>query len=69
MNILEHMQHEFEFFHQQKDNEKNLKFLIDFELNSKNWHGKEFEIEKPKFKKKIEFSVVKKNSDNLKKLF
>tara|TARA_B100001287_G_scaffold251207_1_gene232255 strand:+ start:1969 stop:2175 length:207 start_codon:yes stop_codon:yes gene_type:complete len=63
------MEEELDKFYKDKARFKNLKKLIDFNLDAEEFEGKKIKMEKPKYKKKLKTSVFIKNNDRNKSLF
>jgi hypothetical protein len=63
-SVLEMIDLSFEDFENDKRNEKNLRMLLNFKSSSIEYSEKNFKIEQPKFKKKLNTSVYIKNKNN-----
>ena len=60
------MKEELEKFYRDKERFRNLKKMIDFDFDEKEFKGKGIEINKPKFKKKLTTSkFIKTNKKGL----
>lgn len=62
--VLEMIDQSLEDFENDKNNEKNIRMLLNFKNTSIDYHEKNFKIEQPKFKKKLKTSVYIKNTNN-----
>lgn len=63
-SILEMIDLSLEDFENDKRNEKNLRMLLNFKSTSIEYREKNFKIDQPKFKKKLNTSVYIKNKNN-----
>jgi len=63
------MEEELDKFYQDKARFKNLKKLVDFNLEAEEFEGKKIKMTEPKYKKKLKTSVFIKNNDRNKSLF
>jgi len=63
------MEEELDKFYKDKARFKNLKKLVDFNLEAEEFEGKKIEMKKPKYKKKLKTSVFVKSKNGNKTLF
>lgn len=63
-SVLEMIDLSLEDFENDKRNEKNLRMLLNFKSSSIEYNEKNFKIEQPKFKKKLNTSIYIKNKNN-----
>jgi|SaaInl6LU_22_DNA_1037377.scaffolds.fasta_scaffold16548_3 hypothetical protein len=66
-SILEMIDQSLYDFENDRNNEKNIKMLLSFKGTSVEYNEQKFNIEEPKFKKKLNTSVYIKGNNN--KLF
>ena len=65
IDFLEMIDSELEEFNEDSRRERNLKTIVDFNSSEYDYQNKDFEIQKPKLKKKEKSSIyIKKSRDN-----
>tara|TARA_Y100000766_G_C18669430_1_gene489247 strand:- start:536 stop:742 length:207 start_codon:yes stop_codon:yes gene_type:complete len=63
------MDEELDKFFKDRNRFKNLKKLVDFNFEVEDFEGKDINVSKPKYKKKLKTSVFIKNNNRNKSLF